>query len=93
MSDAIKVGDLVQIVRARECCPQHTAWGLIYTVTKIKTTVYKCCFCDTRYNNNNPSTMVWGEGTIGASPHRLKRIPPLDELEGQRTEEDLREPA
>jgi hypothetical protein len=70
MSEPIKVGDLVQIVKPLDC-----SCGM---PSKI---IGRAC----------------AEGLDGGGKkvplYRLKRIPPLPELEGKETNEDLREPA
>lgn len=89
MSKPIAVGDLVQIVKPSPCCNSSTAVGHTFVVNRIDSSPSMCKHC--------------GENIFGASAvkpngywtllSRLKRIPPLSELEGQRTEENLKEPA
>jgi hypothetical protein len=95
--ERISVGDLVQIVRWGGCCDGRI--GQIFQVAKIGH--YElggyCAVCWTasvippgipfRY------ALATSGSTKGTPMQWLKRIPPLSELEGQRTEEDLREPA
>ncbi len=88
----ISVGDLVAVVRPMPCgCGDSIGW--VYKVTKIaKQDHYTsgCRFCGKDYQ---VGLLAYREDGCGADLYRLKRIPPLGELEGQRTEEDIREPA
>ena len=88
---AIAVGDLVQIVRARTCCAEHTGWGKCFRVAEIHDIALYCCYCKTELPKQ---VYAFGEGS-GAEIHRLKRIPPLDELESLDHEHklDVRQPA
>ena len=90
---AIQVGDLVQITKS-----------LCGNEGKIGTVVAFAGLVDTYTESHGqrwwvlfprPIPDTWGELQNPAPiPHAwLKRIPPLSELEGQRTQEDLREPA
>lgn len=91
MSDKpIQVGDLVQVVRPTLCCGQTKAIGMIYQVVSFNSMKsYKCDSCGGITN-----LLVADRGFgWGANVCRLKRIPPLSELESRRTEEVLREPA
>ena len=103
MSEPIKVGDLVAVVkpgRAR-CC--DGGLGAIFTVTSIGKplrsnggTGWSCSFCGRSGNFTAPDTDAVAEGLEGVTGipvRRLKRIPPLSELEGERTQEDISEPA
>ena len=95
MSDRpIQVGDLVQIV-FWPCC--GVGLGAIFKVHGfMRASVTHVCICNAALPNSpfafedGPNNKRWG-----APISWLKRIPPLDELEGQRTEESLkdREPA
>lgn len=97
MSDRpIQVGDLVQVVRASECGCTSTV-GLIFRITEPPSWwISRCNTCGDRRMN----TLLYESGisasngsTYGFEGYRLKRIPPLEELEGQRTQEDMKEPA
>lgn len=91
MSEPIKVGDLVMVVCGSACCDSRHTNGWIFVVDNFYTGDFGACRnCGKR-----------GRGTLarragdkdGWDLPRLKRIPPLPELEGQRTQEDIREPA
>ena len=90
MSNDIKVGDLVQVVKPKACCGAVTeANGIVYEVRSISAHSWNCTFCGVYHQTDR------ADGGDGHSleVYRLRRIPPLSELEGQRTEEGLREPA
>jgi hypothetical protein len=101
MSDKpISVGDLVVVYRPTpHGC--NGGVGSVFQVTKIRpprvnadnTVKVRCHWCDFRIvvRWNGRGLMVeGGESTVAMS--RLKRIPPLSELEGERTQEDMKEP-
>ena len=86
----IQVGDLVVIMRKAGCCVDLSS-GHIFKVSDIRTSndPYHCARCNTTY----PTQLVaCGYEHYGIQLWRLKRIPPLEELEGLRTEESLRVP-
>lgn len=96
MSDRpIQIGDLVMVVRS--CC-QRMEIGYIFKVSALAefNPYWGCPHCkstgkdikviaDARFGINRDCThapLSW-----------LKRIPPLSEMEGQRAQEDIKEPA
>ena len=88
MSD-IQVGDLVYVFRDTICCNHVTEMsGVIFRLTAISPCSGDCCYCGASLH---PMKAVGGRYTLDV--RRLKRIPPLSELEGERTEEKLKEPA
>lgn len=88
----IAVGDLVQVVRPRPCCPEKSRLGGTFTVTAIRDGAWlECAFCHKVADADTAELSAFPGRWI--ERFRLKRIPPLDELEGQRIQEDLREPA
>jgi hypothetical protein len=95
MSEPIKVGDLVQIVKPLDCsCGMPSKIiGRVFRVSQIFPLVDSWCAGCFR---PHPTTAC-AEGLDGGGKkvplYRLKRIPPLPELEGKETNEDLREPA
>lgn len=102
MSETLKVGDLVIVARDNRCVCGITSpgyFGRIFRVGEIRLSRGRFCVeCERR----KPDTVVAtpderllsrrGDNLIFALSI-LKRIPPLGELEGIRTEEDIREPA
>ena len=85
--EPIKVGDLVMIVKVRECCPEHTAWGLPYRVIRIQHGRFRCSFCNKEHDRK--LTIAWGSGTVGADLLRIKKIPPFPELESEKRDEEI----
>lgn len=94
MSKPIQVGDLVRVIRAHDCKPTR-GYGVIFTVERIAPARrFECIHCLGTIKDGRP--LAYGIISRGPGWHPLewlRRIPPLDELEGERTEEDLREPA
>ena len=86
----IKTGDMVVIVY--QCCSVDSELGHVFRVTKVLETGTGCSYCGDTFEG------LCAEAADGSGPHAvplhwLKRIPPLEELEGQNQKEDLREPA
>lgn len=95
MSDRpIQVGDLVQAVRW-PCCGKWL--GMIFRVNAFKGVEagerLGCSNCGVAMPEVSQAYDVWSIAGRSAPITWLKRIPPLEELEGQRTQEDIREPA
>lgn len=92
MTERIAVGDLVMVVRPSPCCGSDLAVGRrIFTVAALDFDSGTCSGCGAHipsvkaaFNENNGKHYQL---------NRLKRIPPLDELEGVKTEETLNETA
>ena len=90
MSEPIKVGDLVMVVRGRYCCGHETGHeGSIFTVTRFYTPnprFEKCKFCD------RPDVEMGAYGLpqrMSIDVYRLKRIPPLSELDDVKRDEEI----
>jgi hypothetical protein len=84
----IKVGDLVWVDKLPSCgCPH--ALGSIFQVTELRESrVGGCVHCGAY---RPEASIAFGDDSrLGVEVYRLKRIPPLDELEKQ-TEEESRE--
>ena len=92
MSDRpITVGDLV--VTVRSCCDRYMDGVYTFQVDSI---VYRefttvCEGCRQRLPKGNFARDT--TSYYGAPVSWLKRIPPLDELEGTKTDEPIKEPA
>ena len=89
MSDSrpLQPGDLVQVVRGVDCCNIATgAEGTIFKVTGFHTaSLMRCKFC-----HSVKVSVLCAEGwTRFISAYRLKRIPPLADLEGLRDAADI----
>jgi len=109
MSDRpIAVGDLVVVVRGHSCVLELIG-GWVYRVESIERQIgggWFCNRCGTRdiapeamygaTGHRKPAgvnLLKAGRGPAAIPLQWLKRIPPLDELEGERTEEKTKEPA
>lgn len=92
LTERIQVGDLVQVVRARTCCNGGTPnLGHVFRVNSIgRRRTSTCPYC----GGGIPEIMVLADFHMaGYAMDRLKRIPPLSELEGVKTDEPIQEPA
>jgi hypothetical protein len=93
MDKPISVGDLVMVVR--DCCGQYL--GLTFRVEKVWTPSQGviCTECRVDFGSISVAETGMPKGIpAGRLPLSwLKRIPPLSELEGEKTQEDIREPA
>ena len=98
MDKPISVGDLVQIVA--ECCDPGTVRGRFGMVLEISLGLFECEDC--LHLERSVQTNIEGLAQLPDEPFEafgwvplawLKRIPPLSELEGEKTQEDIREPA
>lgn len=91
MSEPIKVGDLVMIVC--QCCSDDYL-GQIFTVQELAQGS-ECDDCGAQ--DDRPSAILELENAEylawGLPMSWLKRIPPLSELEGEKRDEKLTEPA
>ena len=94
MDRPIQVGDLVVVVRWN-CCGVHS--GAVRTVKSFELSSNAMC---SKCFQQGPHTMYARLSPDGDAPVAwLKRIPPLDELEGKYTQENIdrmrkhREPA
>ena len=92
MSEPIKVGDMVTYRHV--CCARFTDGIWIFRVVSIHRTRPMPCSC-AGCDRLIPDEMCAAESMEfhGTPLSWLKRIPPLSELEGERTQEDIREPA
>ena len=88
VSEPISVGDLVVVVKPTLCCGNPSRLGRTFVVKKIEFGPNRCHWCHTAIEDSDAF-----DGELWWTPRRLKRIPPLSELEGQPTQEDMKEPA
>ena len=87
MSERIAVGDLVQVVKW-PCCNRHT--GKIFTVVNISGSGgVACAGCRAiHYGAHSESDLQ--DGDVCWAPNAwLKRIPPLDEIESIKRDEEI----
>ena len=93
VSEKISVGDLVVISRpTTHGC--SGGLGLVFLATKVRprrSEMVSCSWCG--WEGKTTSGPIVAEGHMdngkGVGLYRLKRIPPLSEMEGQRSEEQL----
>jgi hypothetical protein len=87
VSDPIKVGDLVVVVRPTLCCNDARGIGKIFTVIgPARSESQQCSNCRRVFKTTDEVTINNG---FGIEKRRLKRIPPLSELEGEKREEEI----
>jgi len=92
MSDRpIQVGDLVVIVKSCPHCGNATDLGIIFEVRGLFMSDGRMNCCGNVDNEMTAEDHIPDGG--GTPVSVIKRIPPLSELEGQRTEENIKEPA
>lgn len=86
----ISVGDLVYVARPCKTCGNAEYIGHIFRVPEI-------CLCEGDKDCCGDDTPEWcaidPADDKGLPLDELRRIPPLTELEGIKSEEDIREPA
>jgi hypothetical protein len=83
----IKVGDLVMVVRPIDCCGHTQGLGRVFIVEFLRDGMNICMTCGHR---SAYSVDAWYLGSNLAFPlQRLKRIPPLDELERDQIVDEL----
>ena len=92
MTERIAVGDLVMVVRPSPCCGSDLAVGRrIFTVASLDFDSGTCSGCGA---NIPPVKAAFNENNgKHYQLNRLKRIPPLSELESSKTDEPIKEPA
>ena len=91
MSD-IKVGDLVMVVRKHPCtrCQfEDRLMGLIFRVAEIESVLNTICECGAPLGRK-PIAIKNAGSKRGVAVARLRRLPPLSELEGEKREEEIR---
>lgn len=91
MGEPIKEGDLVQVIRPTPCCGSTIGLGVVYTALAVGNVEQQCDCCGeilhtglvVAFFSKHPE-----RGTLmhGHMIERLKRIPPLSELEGEKQE-------
>lgn len=86
MSEDIKPGDLVMVVKPMACCGNPSALGMTFHILSI---VKMDCWCIHCGDNRN---IVRAESPLGfGDVSRLKKIPPLTELEDITTDYPIKE--
>ncbi len=84
----ISVGDLVVIVRGNKCCGYASGLGVHFNVTKIYQHSGHCKACGAF----NSGLVADSERPTVTYLYKLKRIPPLSELEGVLAQNEIRHP-
>lgn len=88
MDKPISVGDLVQVVRT--CCTEYVSSEWIFTVSEIyaeRGVPRSCAYC--RADLPIGDFACAGPGQWGHHLANLKRVPPLEELEGEKRDEEI----
>lgn len=87
MSEKISVGDLVMIVKPAHCCGYDKGLGIIFTVTGFFDNGLICDHCKTETSNERVA-LVNGEW-LAVHLDRVRRIPPLEELDDVKRDEEI----
>lgn len=87
MSEQIKVGDLVVVVRNTHCCGRGKSLGKIFRVHHFEPFLGTCGDCGARGDGRQLACM--GASWFGYDVRRLKRIPPMNELDGVKNDEEI----
>jgi len=83
MSENIKAGDLVMVVKPLSCCGRFDGVGFIYTVTGLPShKLSRCGYCGIVEDSINELKL--SDGSV-CEISRLKKIPPLSDLEDVET--------
>ena len=90
MDKPISVGDLVQVIRGTPCCGSGRTLGEIHRVTALRKTEALMCNRCLTIDSGMTVAELEGEDKV-CEVSRLKRIPPLDELEGVKSQEPVKE--
>jgi hypothetical protein len=86
MSGAIGVGDLVAVVKPTPCCGNPTAVGWHFIVSGFRSNAPgQCMYC----GDFQHKMVADGHPECAFNIDRLKRIPPLDELERTKEEKEI----
>lgn len=94
MDKPISVGDLVQIIKPTHCCHNTDPIGEVHRVVsdRDRKPLMQCRFCLGIREHSHAITVAIDTGWY-VDRDRLKRIPPLSELEGEKRDEKLTKPA
>jgi hypothetical protein len=89
MDKPISVGDLVMVMRQSACiCPNESKIiGHVFTVTNLRVIGGLCQACGRPLAIANVAIGHSGGGDVEVS--RLKRIPPLEELDDVKKDEEI----
>ena len=87
MSERIAVGDLVQVVKPTLCCGSTATLGYIFRVDNFYSGPHGPCWRCHRVGKEVLARR--GKENDGWEISRLKRIPPLEELERETRKEEI----
>jgi len=85
MNKQISVGDLVMVVKPSLCCGNNEYNGVIFLVAEISTHLAACGVC----GRESEELRAFKNDDAGYLISRLKRIPPLSELEDVKVHETI----
>lgn len=86
MAEPINVGDLVMIVKPTPCCARSDTVGVVFQVSFIFSGYEHCRYCG---SGREVTAAVYPEINRMVDFHRLKRIPPLGELDDVKQDEEI----
>ena len=85
MIDQIATGDLVVVVEPSPCCGNLSSIGLVFKVQGVNSEPSRCIFC----GFVSSYRVAVKESGIVCKISRLKKIPPLSELETIEIKEEI----
>jgi hypothetical protein len=86
MSKPIKAGDLVAIIKPTPCCARSDSIGKHFIVAGFQTGLEICRYC---HESRQATTVKISDSRLLVDLARVKRIPPLDELEGEKRNKEI----
>ena len=92
---AIRVGDLVRIVKNHGCVPgrPNRGFGFIFRVERMEPArAWHCTGCNTVDHDLDGQTLLWGHISTGHGFYPMawcRRIPPLEELDDVKRDEEV----
>lgn len=85
MSERIEVGDLVVIVKSKDCCGDSSHVGMCFTVSGFHHESI-CLQCGTVHQQQ---AAFWDGRWVATPVWRLRKIPPISELESTEHKEEV----
>lgn len=76
---------MVMIVRGNKCCGRSDSLGVTFQVTDIRQHAGLCRYCLA----HNSGLVADSDRPTVTYLYKLKRIPPLTELEGEKRDEEI----
>lgn len=87
MSDQIKPGDLVMVVKTMPCCGYDGGLGTVFRASEITQEYVKCSGCEAVRFNENELVGIDEESCV--ETYRLKKLNPPAEEESRETTKEL----